>query len=259
MSSTGVLTFGTGSITVKPICDAYGVAIAYPTPVFLGTLTEFSFEISGDTKEFYGRGQYPLAIARGKAKTQAKGKGAVLAGRTIDTLYFGTGTTAGTMRAMREDMTGAKVPASSALTAAPPNSGTFVEDLGVTDAQGNPFVRVASAPTTGKYAVSATGVYTFAGADVGKPIFINYNYSYALPAAQSIDLLNLPMGSLPSFSMVYFTQFQGKSAMLELSNVNCPKLGLFTGKNDDFNTQELEFGVQADPSGRSVGRLTLSE
>lgn len=53
--------------------------------------------------------------------------------------------------------------------------GRWAMDLGVTIA-GVAAAKVASAPVTGQYAVSATGVYTFAAADAGKAAVISYGY-----------------------------------------------------------------------------------
>ena len=59
------------------------------------------------------------------------------------------------------------------LTAAQPN-GTWGQDDGLTIA-GVAGVPVASGPTTGQYSV-ANGVYTFAAADTGKAVVLNYSY-----------------------------------------------------------------------------------
>jgi hypothetical protein len=53
-------------------------------------------------------------------------------------------------------------------------NGTWGQDDGLTIA-GVAGVPVASAPTTGQYSVSA-GVYTFAAADTGKAVVLNYSY-----------------------------------------------------------------------------------
>lgn len=53
--------------------------------------------------------------------------------------------------------------------------GRWAVDEGVTIA-GVAAVKVASAPTVGQYAVSSTGVYTFAAADAAKAAVISYGY-----------------------------------------------------------------------------------
>lgn len=50
----------------------------------------------------------------------------------------------------------------------------WLEDLGVTLADGTPLTKVATGPTTGEYSVSA-GSYTFAAADAGVAVLISYS------------------------------------------------------------------------------------
>jgi len=70
------------------------------------------------------------------------------------------------------------VPFSGPYTVTVQNSATFNSDLGVKYYPGgNGFVKISSGtPTVGQYKVSA-GVYTFAAADTGQGIVINYQYA----------------------------------------------------------------------------------
>lgn len=56
-------------------------------------------------------------------------------------------------------------------------AGTFGCDISVTDAGGTLFTRVKGAPSAGQYSV-ASGTYTFAAADAGKPL----TFTYATPS-----------------------------------------------------------------------------
>ncbi|MFH4180992.1 hypothetical protein WDA55_23325, partial [Acinetobacter baumannii] len=77
----------------------------------------------------------------------------------------------GGIETVSQTINGEVIPAGGTVTPVVPNSGTFVKDLGVTDAIAIPLKRVASAPATGQYSVdAATGAYTFAAADVGKTV-----------------------------------------------------------------------------------------
>src|SRR5581483_11374955 len=91
---------------------------------------------------------------------------------------LGTGQTTSTgITALYDDATGAAIPATPyQITPTVPSSGTWLADLGVVDINGNPYTRVASAPATGQYSVAA-GVYTFAAADTGKTVYINFRYT----------------------------------------------------------------------------------
>lgn len=52
----------------------------------------------------------------------------------------------------------------------------WIGDEGVTLTNGTPLTKVAANPTTGQYAVSDVGVYTFAAADTGTGVLISYSY-----------------------------------------------------------------------------------
>ena len=126
------------------------------------------------------------------------------------------------------------------------------------DTNAVPMTRVASAPATGQYSVSA-GIYTFATADTGKTVYINYRYSYTLSSAKRISLTNLPMGYAPTFKAQMQTIFQGKRALVVLSSVVSTKLNLFATKQDDFSVPEIDFSAQADSSGTTLGDIYVQE
>jgi hypothetical protein len=254
-----MMTFGAGDVFASMIQDANGNAVTTPTPIRVAGLQSMDLDFSGDLKEYYGQNRYALFVGLGKVKTSGKFKGAVLNGLAINTLFFGTGVTTGTMKALVADITGTVVPATPfQITPTVPNSGTWVEDLGVTNASGQVMTRVASGPTTGQYSVTA-GVYTFAAADVGIKMYISFSYTYTLAAAKRISLQNLQMGGAPLLKLHYLTQYQGKKALVVLETIICPKLGLFSAKNDDFSVPELEFSAQADSSGYNLGDIYLQE
>lgn len=253
------LVFGAGDFYGVPILDASGNAVTNPTPIKIGAMQEMSLEFSGDLKELYGQNQFALAVGRGKVKCTGKVKGAQIHGAALNSLFFGNGMTAGTMMAVNTDTVGAVIPATPfQITPTPPASGTFVEDLGVLDTNAVPMTRVASAPATGQYSVSA-GVYLFATADTGKTVYINYRYSYTLASAKRISLTNLPMGYAPTFKAQMQTTFQGKRALVVLSSVVSTKLGLFATKQDDFSVPEIDFSAQADSSGTTLGDIYVQE
>jgi hypothetical protein len=71
----------------------------------------------------------------------------------------------------------------------------FAIDERVTKSDGTVFTKVASAPAAGQYTVTAAGVYTFAAADTGAAVSIEYSY-LRLPA-------NLAMAALQLVTMRY--------------------------------------------------------
>ena len=245
-----------------PISDAFGNTVAVPTPCRIQGLQELSLEFSGDIKEFHGSGQFPLAIAKGKVKVNGKIKGAVMDSTSLNTLYFGTGSTAGTMRAIHADSDGTEIPDAGpySIPVNVPNGGTLELDLGVL-VNGVAYMRVSGVtPTTGQYSVDTeTGIYTFAAADAGKRAYISYAYNYASTGARQFALNNLQMGAAPRFRLITSTEFQGKRAVVDLYSITAPKLHLLGGKNDDFSVPELDYQASVDDSGFSLGTLTLSE
>ena len=254
-----LLNFGAGDLFATMIQDAFGAATTNPTPIRIAGMQEVSVDFSGDLKEYYGQNRYALAVAMGKVKTSGKFKGATFNGLALNTLFFGSGPTTGTMRAIVADTAGTVVPTTPfQITPTVPNSGTWVEDLGVTDSNGFTLVKVASGPTTGQYSVTA-GVYTFAAADVAKRMYISFAYTYTLAAAKRISLQNLAMGYTPLIKLNYQTVFQGKRCLLALESCIIPKLGLLSAKNDDFSVPEMDFSAQCDSSGLNLGDIYMTE
>lgn len=253
------LTFGAGDLFATLLRDASGTAVTNATPIRVAGLQEMSLDFAGDLKEFYGQQRFALAVAQGKVKTTGKFKGALINGQALNTLFFGSGLTGGTMKALFADTTGTVVPATPfTITPTVPSTGTWVDDLGVVDATGRVMTRVASGPATGQYSVSA-GAYVFAAADVGVKMYISFSYTYTAADAKRIQLLNLPMGYTPQFKLFYQGAFQGKRSLVVLESVTSTKLMMFGTKNDDFSVPEIDYSAQADAAGYSLGDIYTQE
>lgn len=245
--------FGAGIIWGSATSDASGNAIANPTPVQIGVCQEIMIDISFDTKQLYGQLQLPVAIGRGKGKIGLKIKAAQVNGLLFNSLLFGQTLTTGTLSDVY-DVTGVTV--ATTITPTVPSSGTWTVDLGVRDANGVPYTRVASAPATGQYSVAA-GVYTFAAADVGKQVFISYQYTATSTVAKKSNLINLPMGYAPAFRADVLMPFNGKSMIFTFPNCIANKLSM-ASKLDDFMIPEIDADVFADNAG-NIGSYGLSE
>jgi hypothetical protein len=250
--------FGAGDFYGVPLSDAAGNAIVNPTPVKIAAVQEIGLDFSGDLKELYGQNQFALAVARGKVKVSGKVKGAQINGAALNSLFFGQTIASGTMGAAYTDLTGSAIPSTPyQLVAAPPNAGTWLADLGVIDANGVPMTRVATAPATGQYSV-ATGTYTFAAADEGKQVFVNYTYTNASASAQKISVKNIAMGAAPTFKAYMQTTFQGKRALVVLYSATSSKLNMFATKLDDYSIPEFDFSGQSDAA-NNVADIYVSE
>ena len=233
--------FGSGNLFGIPKTDHAGQVITTPSPVLFGTLQEGSVEINYDVKELHGQKQFPVAIARTKGKITGKAKVAQLNGMLLNSVFFGQTLTEGIV-SIYVDETGQAIPATPhEVTPTVPSSGTWAEDLGVIDANGSPMTRVASSPSTGQYSVNG-GTYTFAAADEGNAVYINFGYTATSSTAVKSTVINAPMGSAPSFKAELQIPFEGKNLMLTLPKCISTKL-TFATKNEDFMVPEFDFSA----------------
>ncbi len=226
-----------------------------PTPVKFGTLQDVSVEFSADVKELYGANQFPAHIGRGKNKITCKAKLGQIQGAMLNVLYFGLPKNTGELlQALGE---AAQIPAASPYTVHVANAAAFAQDLGVVyTATGAPLTQVASAPTVGQYSVGAGGVYTFAAADEGAAILIDYLYN-ATTTGGTIAISNQPMGLAPTFKAVLTGVTDGQTMTLILNRCISSKLTLPT-KNEDHLIVEFDFSAMADDNDQ-VGTLRVTE
>jgi hypothetical protein len=248
-------SFGAGAVFGTPLTDAFGNTLAanVAAPTQFGVLQDVSIDISFDVKELFGQNQFPVAVGRGKGKLTGKAKFAQLNGYMLNSLFFGQTLAAGAVLD-QVDTAGSIVAAS--LTPTVPGGGTWTRDLGVQTSARVPLRRVVSAPATGQYSVSA-GVYTFAAADVGNTVFINYQYTATSTVAQKSTISNIAMGYAPTFICDLYSPFGGKALTLTMNSCLATKL-TFATKIDDFMISEFDFSCFADASG-NVMSYGLSE
>lgn len=225
-------------------------------PRKFGALQNINVDFSFNLKELYGQNQFPLAIARGQGKIAGKAAFASFNGGMINDLFFGdTNATGQTLYVNGEAATIPATPGPYTVTAA--NGATFKEDLGVTfAATGVPLTRVASAPATGQYSVvDGTGVYTFAAADQGLAITIDYGYTAT--TGNKTTIINNLSGTTPTFALAIPVKFNGKTMYLKLNSVTSAKLTIAT-KIEDFVVPDFDFNAFADASG-TIGTLSTTE
>ena len=246
------LGFGAGVLWGTPTYTAQGVAITNPTPTKFGVLQEVTLDIEFSQKELYGGNQFPVAIGRGQGKISGSAKAAQVNGLTYANLFFGQGTPNTGLLGIYSDITGEAIPSASpyTITVTPPNSGVFAADLGVLNSSSNPLTQVASAPATGQYAVNeATGVYTFAAADEGTTVFINYEYSATVAGAGNQIVYSELMGYTPTFAVDLSMQYKGQQLNFHLYAATTSKLS-FATKLEDFLIPEFTFSAYADTQNR---------
>jgi hypothetical protein len=244
--------FGAGIMAATPLIDAFGNTISNPTPAPFGIMENVSLGFEFEQKPLYGAFQFPVAVGRGKGKVTGKVKQAKIYATLFNTMFFGqpTNQTAGFF-AMFNDTTGTAIPTTPyQITPTVPLSGTWDTDEGVAFGvldQAVPLVRVASSPSTGQYAVSA-GVYTFAAADTGKTVYINYRYTASVTGASKVTVNSLLMGYAPTLQLDLSVSYAGKYFTIRLPNA-LPSKWTWDFKNDDWTIPEYDFECFADGSG----------
>jgi hypothetical protein len=237
--------FGVGILVAVTRTDSLGNALAIPQPYRLGIMQDISTDFSFEAKPLYGANTLPVDQGRGKAKLSFTAKTADIKGAALAALHFGITPTTG-YKAAAIDVA-ASVPSTPyQVTPTVPGSGTWVADLGVRDASGNDYTRVASAPTTGQYTVSA-GVYTFASADTGKAMLFTFEYSVS-SSGQTVSLTNQLMGYSPSFQVMLYNDTKGSKLALKLTNCQSDKLSI-PFKNEDFAVADFGFMALDDGTG----------
>jgi len=246
--------FGSGAMYATPLTDASGNAVAVPTPVKILACQDIAADFQFDTKMLSGGSQFPLAVGRGKGKISVKAKMGQVNGALFNGAFFGQTSTTGQDQ-YYQDITGTAIPATPfTITPPPPGSGVWAADMGVRNASGVPMTRVASAPTTGQYMLSA-GVYTFAAADTGLVVYIDYRYT--ITGGKLISIANQLLGSTPTVSLDIVVPYMGKQLTCRFPNAVSGKMAMAT-KLDDFTIPEIDFEVFASPSG-NVGTISLAE
>jgi hypothetical protein len=250
------LGFGSGVLVGTPSIDITGAPVTNPTPTEFGLLQDCSVDFDFDLKELFGTYQFPVAIGRGKGKITGKAKFAQINGLMLNNLVFGA-SYASIVLGQVKDYTGATIPTTPfTITPTVPGTGIWIADMGVTDSNRRPMQRVASAPTTGQYTVTA-GVYVFSTADTGKLVFINYQYTNTSTVGKKITIPNSLMGAAPQFRVDLFIPYQGASFVLTLGAAVAKKLS-FATKLDDFTIPEFDFTGFSDAS-NNIAYLSLAE
>lgn len=230
--------------------------VANGTPFNVGFVNEFSYDLTGDTKELYGQNQYPLLIARSTFKATGKIKAATLSGQALNSLLIGGSWTIGTQYDTQTTTSTAIPGTPYQVTPTVPSSGTWVSDLGVVDATTlKPYIQVASSPATGQYSV-ASGVYTFAAADTTKNVIISFVYSYTSATGQTMVVQNQPIGTTPTFQLDYKSVLYGATYFVTFFNCVGGKWSM-QHKLTDYAMPEYDFGFFANAS-QNIFRVSVA-
>jgi hypothetical protein len=250
--SQGNVIFGTGACILMPVRDADGGLIAVPTPINMPSCTDFSIDGKFDTKMHEGREQYSVASAVIKRSIAVKFTNNKHTAQTLNAGDAESSVT-GSKRVYADSTTAPFLIPTTPFTDAvvPPLSGTFVSDGGVFFGQtngadaGKQLTRVASAPAAGQYTVSNLGVYVYAAADVGKPIYRNYVYN--ITTGQSTTIYNRDSGAGAEYGLIITSAlYAGNIATYDIPRCNIKSVGT-PYKHGDFMAAAYELEVMADP------------
>lgn len=234
--------FGSGQL--------YGIAEG--APIRFGTLQDVSVDFSGDLKTLHGQRQFAEAIARGKSKIEWKAATGQVNFDLYNSLFFGQSVSSGAVVPISGEVVAIPTTPFKAIVA---NGGDFVQDLGVFfSLTGEPLTQVLANPVAGQYTVNqATGEYTFAAADTGKGVLVDYLYEDA--EGQTLDIDNELMGTVPVFGLTLTEKFQNKAFVLQLFACTADKLSM-PFKQDDFSVSELSGQAQARSTDGKIGRMS---
>ena len=231
-----------------------GVLIAKTSTgiVPFGALQDVQFEVAGKNEELYGQYQSPLAVARAQVKYSGKAKTGYVSGQIYSQLFFGVTPSVGTVHLAYQEA--GTIPAATPFTVTVANSAKFVADFGVVySATGVPLTPVTGTPTTGQYSVSA-GVYTFAAADTGLGVLINYTYSDTTNGS-TIVVPNQLQGVQPVFSMILQRSYNGTGERFLLNSCISSKLSLPT-QMAKFGISEMDFDAFSPNGGSPLSIYT---
>ena len=244
------VVYGSGTLFAVMKKNAKGETLAVPQAVKMGIMQNVDFEFEFETKQLRGSRMFPIKIARSMGSVQGKIKNAEFNSRVWGHLVSG-----GDIERIVVDDQPKTVAAS--VSATMPGAATFLEDGGVMNAAtGIPFKRVAATPAAGEYAVSGTGTYTFAAADVGKSALLTFSCTTASGGFKGTFKNDLA-GYTPIFGVTWGVDYDGARGSITLPSV-VP--GSFSApfSREDFSIPELAFEAFAGPD-NIVGYWSTSE
>lgn len=234
----------TGTLWGAAYQDANGTAIAVPQTFKFGVMQEASIDIAFETKHLMGQGLFSVAKGRFSGSIKGSAKFAKVEAALYNSLFFGQTLSTG-LTADNIDLTGALIPGTPfAITPTVPASGTWAADLGVINASGLAMTKVAASPATGQYSVAA-GIYTFAAADTGLRVFINFQYTATTANSKKSTVTNILAGTAPEFIADLTIPFGGKQLHIRLHSCISSKLS-FATKLGDFIIPDFTFEASAD-------------
>lgn len=223
----------------------FGVSAAGQTPVKFGSLQEIETELSGDMVRNGTNMQFQSVLTMRSRALKFRAGVANINGLMMTQLFFGQAPSAGSQGVSRDQSI--TVSSTRPYTATPtvPNSGTWVQDLGVQySTSGIVLTPTDGSISAGQYSVT-DGIYTFCAADAGKSLTANYLYSQA--SGVSLALTNPWQGIVPTWQAVLNWQYNGQQITWNLPRCCSPDFKMLTPL-EKISIPNFSFEAQGDAS-----------
>ena len=223
----------------------FGVSAPGGTPVKFGSLQGIETELSAELVKNGTNMQFQSVMTIRSRALKFKADVANINGLIMTQLFFGQAPSTGSQAVSRDQTI--TVPASGPYTVTPtvPNSGTWVQDLGVQySTSGIVLVPVPSAPAAGQYSVAA-GVYTFNAAD--KSLGLTINYLYSQTAGVNLALTNPWQGLAPTWQAILSWQFNSQQITWNLPRCSSENFKMLTPL-EKVSIPNFSFQAQGDAS-----------
>lgn len=238
---------GSGLLYLNPNA---GNLVTNPTAVKPFTIQDIKFDQKGTIKELMGQSQYPddtgAVDKKGTFEFSMGRKDYFLANQIFNADVVAAG---GTSVVTNESHS-----ASAPVTVAPPGSGTWATDLGVSFSSNNfQLTRIPSGtPATGQY-TAAAGVYTFAAADTAKTVLISFAYTLA-SAGSTFQVNNQTQGWGPQFEAYIVDVYQPVSSVFNVVHLYACKINdiSYNNKRADYAMVDLKGAFFAAANGRVI-------
>lgn len=248
--------FGPGVAFMTLVSYVDGSTPTTPFPRKVDVLQEISIDFDMTVKRLFGQNVFPAAIGVGEGKVTGKIKNARFNSGLLGDSVFGLSGAVAGGQTLIQDPPEAHTLSGTTQGITPPNSGAWGGDLGVFYADSGAFLTpVASTPTTGQYAVSTSGVYTFSAADGGANL--QFGYYYTVTTGQTLTVVQFVQGEVGIQGLRYQGRYGGRRIGVYLPNIVTSKFNIPT-KQQDFVLDEIDFEGFAGPSG-TVGYIYLCE
>lgn len=226
------------------------------SPIRIGSLRGVTIDVERQLTLERLAFQTPVKAAHSQTRLKGKAKTAQINGALFAETFFGQASSTGSVKGV--DGCENTIPASPGpytITITPPNSGTFLLDLGVGFAADAPqLVLVSGTPAAGQYAVSGN-VYTFAAADVGKTVLISY--SYTLTTGRKLAIQNQYWIEAPFFRLTGFAAYNGKQIYFDFPSCVTAHLSIATVL-ENWTMPDFDFEIISNPQGL-VGTISTAE